>query len=84
MNKITVKCNTLTSLHVSVSQYDSELILGFGGVIIRLFLQYWPKISSSLRSYFRSVPRYGAFSVILCVFLVTLFTFQSLESILFV
>ena len=36
-------------------------------MIITLFLQYWPKISSSLRSYFRTVPRFGAFPVILCV-----------------
>ena len=56
----------------------SELILGCGSVIITLFLQYWPKISSSLRSYFRTVPRFGAFPVILCVFLITLFTFRSI------
>ena len=43
-------------------------------MIITLFLQYWPKISSSLRSYFRTVLRFGAFPVILCVFLVILFT----------
>ena len=55
-----------------------ELILSCGSVIITLFLQYWPKISSSLRSYFRTEPRFGAFSVILCVFLVILFTFRSL------
>ena len=45
-----------------------ELILGCGSVIIPLFLQYWPKISSSLLSYFLTVPRFGAFLVILCVF----------------
>ena len=33
----------------------SELILGCGSVIITLFLHYWPKISSSLRSYFRTM-----------------------------
>ena len=56
----------------------AEVILGCGSVIITLFLQYWPKISSSLRSDFRTVPRFGAFPVILCVFLVILFTFRSL------
>ena len=56
----------------------TELILGCGSVTITLFSQYWPKISSSLRSYFRTVPRFGAFPVILCVFLVILFTFRSL------
>ena len=48
-------------------------------MIITLFLQYWPKISRSLRSYFRTVPRFGAFPVILCILLVILFTFRSLN-----
>ena len=62
-------------------RYDPtpELILGCGSVIITLFLQYWPKISSSLGSYFRTVRSFGAFPVILCVFLVILFTFRSLN-----
>ena len=62
----------------SVSYLCSELILGCGSVIITLFLQYWPKISSSLRSFFRTLPRFGAFPVILCVFLFILFTFRPL------
>ena len=56
-----------------MSIIGTELILGCGSVIITLC-----KISSSLRSYFRTVPRFGAFPVILCVFLVILFTFGSL------
>ena len=61
-----------------ISHARSELILGCGSVIITLFLQYWPKISSSLGSYFHTMSRFGAFPVILCVFLVILFTFRSL------
>ena len=62
----------------------SELILGCGSVIIMLFWQYWPQISSSLSGYFRIIPRFGAIPVNLCVFLVLLFAFRSLYSIPFV
>ena len=43
---------------VNARKHVSELILGCGSVIITLFWQYWPQISSSLRSYFRKIPRF--------------------------
>ena len=64
--------------NMNVYLYNSELILGCGSVKITLFLQYWPKISSSLRSYSRNIPRFGAFPVILRVLLVIPFTFPTL------
>ena len=48
------------------------MILGCGSVIITLFWQYWPPISSALHGYFCLMPRFGTNPVILCVYLVLL------------
>ena len=54
---------------VDFSETIAELLLGPGSVTITLILQYWPEILNWLRRKSRRAPSYGAFLLVLCVFL---------------